>query len=69
MENTVCCIHGAKSLKQLCVSILSRNVKLTLGEEALGGGGDVKLTPRFFGFKGLLLDRLSKVSVQLFFVR
>ena len=57
MENTVCCIHGAKYLKQLCVSILSRNVKLTLGEEALGGGG-VKLTPRFFGFKGLLLDRL-----------
>ena len=37
--------------------------------EALKGGG-VKLTPPsiFFGFKFLLLDRLSKALAQLFLV-
>ena len=42
-------------------------LQLTL--EALRGGG-VKLTPPldFFGFKFLLLDRLSKALAQLFLV-
>ena len=43
--------------------------ELTL--EALRGGKGVKLTPPpldFFGFKFLLLDRLSKALAQLFFV-
>ena len=42
----------------------------TLTLEALRGGGGVKLTPTldFFGFKFLLLDRLSKALAQLFLV-
>ena len=45
--------------------------QLTLEALGQGGGGWGQIDPPsiFFGFKFLLLDRLSKALVQLFFVR
>ena len=71
------------SVKRICkpVDILyHKNVDCTCNETGVsdlrfnprslgGGGGGVKLTPlNFFGFKFLLLDRLSKALAQLFLV-
>ena len=47
------------------------NVVLIINPRSLEGGeGGVKLNPplNFFGFKFLLLDRLSKALAQLFLV-
>ena len=48
---------------------MTKVARLGLTLEALRGGGG-KLTPPldFFGFKFLLLDRLSKALAQLFLV-
>ena len=60
-----------RAIKLSLLLVLFVNLVQCLTLEALrGGGGWVKVTRLdFFGFKFFLSDLLSKVLVQLFFVR